>query len=155
MENKRENTAAVSKFSIVNTIITFFKLGDSGKLDSFFTRLVRDFERAVNQIEINMNILKSQYDQQITEIEEALEDANQSVEDAWKNVTPEQVATNALQESFKNDFIANIERAEAAVDRHQERLEKAKERYKEERQEMADQIKAYKARIAKITGSTK
>ena len=151
MENKKETPVSTTcKFKFVTAIMALFNLGDEGKFVSFFSRLERDFNRAIEQLKINLNILKSQHDQEMTELKEQLEDAVQSVEDAWLNVKPEQIATNALQESFKESYLAAIERAEDEVERIEERIEKVKDRYKEDREAINKQIKAYEARINKL-----
>ena len=145
---KKDSTPC--KFKFVTAIMALFKMGDEGKFISFFSRLERDFNRSIEQLKINLSILKSTHDQQMTELNERLEDAVQAVEDAWLNVKPEQIATNALQEEFKDSYMYFIEQAEDTVDRIEESIEKAKEQYKEDREAINKQIKAYEARINKL-----
>ena len=145
MSTTKSTTA--SKFKLVTAIMALFKMGDEGKFISFFSRLERDFTRAIDQLKINLDILKSQYEQNITKLNEDLEDAQQAVKDAWLNINPDQIATNALQESFKNQYLDNISRAEDLVDAILESIKAAEEANAKEQEEINDQIKAYKDRI--------
>jgi len=142
--------ATVSRFKLVTAIMALFKMGDEGKFISFFSRLERDFNRAIDQLKINLNILESQYEQNMTKLTEDLEDAQQAVKDAWLNIKPEQIATNALQESFKNEYLDNISRAEDLVDAILESIKVAKEANIKEQEEINDQIKAYSNRISTL-----
>jgi sugar-specific transcriptional regulator TrmB len=151
MEKNQETTG--TKFKFIAAIMALFNLGDEGKFISFFSRLERDFNRSIEQLKINLSILKSTHDQRMTELRENLEDANQAVEDAWLNVNPEQIATNAMQEAYKTTYLEAIERAEEQAEIVESKIRDAEASYKASRDDIQKQIKAYEARIAKITSN--
>jgi uncharacterized protein YlxW (UPF0749 family) len=68
------------------------------------------------------------------------------------NITAEQVATNAMQESFKQDYLTNVTRKELELVRLEEQLKKINSSYDESIKDLNDQIEKYEARLKKIRG---
>ena len=61
MLNNKENNQT-SKFSIVRAISAFLKLGDDGKLDSFFTRIIKTLSKEVCAHKKNLDNLRFNHD---------------------------------------------------------------------------------------------
>jgi archaellum component FlaC len=68
------------------------------------------------------------------------------------NITAEQVATNAMQESFKQDYLTNVTRKELELERLEEQLKKINTSYEASIKDLNEQIEKYEARLKKIRG---
>jgi prefoldin subunit 5 len=137
---------------IVAKIMAALKLGEEGKIGSFFNKLESDFNREIKAIKHNISGLEFEHEQRIEKLNEELEDAEKAVEDAWMNVTADRVATNAAQDSFKNDYLSAITMAEKRVSNIKNDIKDAKGEYKEKLEDLNDQISKYEARLARIRG---
>jgi hypothetical protein len=140
----------MKKSGIVAKIMATFKLGEEGKIGNFFGKLEKDFNREITAINHNLSALEFSYNRDIADLEEKLEDAIENVEAAWLNVTPEQVATNALQDAFKSKYLNDIRYAEDFVKDLQDRIKNVYDAYQKEKDELEEQIEKYKARIEKL-----
>lgn len=137
---------------IVAKIMAALKLGEEGKIGSFFNKLESDFTREIKAIKHNISGLEFEHEQRLEKLNEQLEDAEKAVEDAWMNVTADRVATNAAQDSFKQDYLAAITIAEKRVSNIKNDIKDAKGEYKEKLEDLNDQISKYEARLARIRG---
>ena len=137
---------------IVAKIMAVLKLGEEGKIGSFFSKLESDFSREIKAIKHNLAGLEFEHEQQLEKLNEQLEDAQKAVEDAWMNVTADNVATNAAQESFKQYYLLEIALAENRVKDVEREIKDAKGEYKERVEDLNDQISKYEARLARIRG---
>jgi len=137
---------------IVAKIMAALKLGEEGKIGSFFNKLESDFNREIKAIKHNISGLEFEHEQRIEKLNEELEDAEKAVEDAWMNVTADRVATNAAQDSFKHDYLSAITMAEKRVSNIKNDIKDAKGEYKEKLEDLNDQISKYEARLARIRG---
>ena len=137
---------------IVAKIMAMLKLGEEGKIGSFFSRLETDFNRQIKAIRHNITAAQFEYEQQIEHLKERLQDAEAAVEDAWMNIKAEDVTTNAAQDVFKHSYLEKIADAEHNVERIKQQLEDAKDEHKEQLDDLNEQISKYEARLAKIKG---
>ncbi len=137
---------------IVAKIMAALKLGEEGKIGSFFNKLESDFNREIKAIKHNISGLEFEHEQRLEKLNEQLEDAEKAVEDAWMNVTADKVGTNAAQDSFKHYYLAAITMAEAKVEQIKTNIKDAKGEYKERIEDLNNQIAKYEARLARITG---
>jgi archaellum component FlaC len=135
---------------IVAKVLALLKVGDEGKISSFYSKLESDFTREIKAIKHNIAGTKLEYDNYAQTLAEQLEDYTAAVEDAWLNITADQVATNALQESFKSSYLRQIANAEAKVQSIEESIKDAKEEYEATMKDLNDQISKYEARLAKL-----
>ena len=101
---------------LVAIIAAALNLGDEGKLASFFAREERDLERSIKGRETNILTLKHNRDSRVLEIEDQIEDQGQALEEAYTNITPEDVATNADQRSFSKQYWAEVENASTLLE---------------------------------------
>lgn len=151
-ETKTQEGAAASgsEFSLVRRILALLKIGDAGKLDSFFRKQVRNLERDVEALEHEKKSIAFEYERQQSTLKEQLEDAKNALSDAFIAVQPEDVADNAKQEVFAERYWRNIDYREADVERIIQRQEDLEKGYKENVEELDEQIAIRKERIASI-----
>lgn len=141
----------VSKFSLVRAISAFLKLGEDGKLDSFFTRVVKTLGKEVAAHKKNLENLKFNHDQKIDELNDSLEDANTALSEAYMKVDMEQLGSNASQQSFQDVYLENIDTHELAVKKIEKEIEREKEDYSNKVKSIQEQIESLNKRIAKIS----
>lgn len=137
---------------IVAKIMAALKLGEEGKIGSFFNKLESDFKRQIKLIEHNLDAEDLEFDHNLSSLEEKLEDAVAAVESAWMNVTADNVATNSAQDSFKESYLYNIERAETRVKDLETDIKDLKARHERTMKDLNEQIEKYEARLTRIKG---
>jgi prefoldin subunit 5 len=137
---------------IVSKIMAALKLGEEGKIGSFFSKIESDFNREIKAIKHNISGLELEHEHSLTSLNDKLEDLKKAVDDAWLDITAEKVATNALQDSFKGRYLGNIVGAEDAVARCEKQIANTIENYNSNIKDLNDQIAKYESRLAKIQG---
>lgn len=142
----------MKKKGIVASIMAALKLGEEGKIGSFFNKLENEFEREIKSIQHNIKGEELEHDHAVESLKAKIEDAKKAIEDAWMNITAEQVATNAMQESFKSDYLANVTMKEMELVRLEEQLKKINSSYEASIKDLNEQIEKYEARLTKIRG---
>jgi SMC interacting uncharacterized protein involved in chromosome segregation len=142
----------MKKKGIVASIMAALKLGEEGKIGSFFNKLENEFEREIKSIQHNIKGEELEHDHAVESLKAKIEDAKKAIEDAWMNITAEQVATNAMQESFKSDYLSNVTMKEIELERLEDQLKKINSSYDASIKDLNEQIEKYEARLTKIRG---
>ena len=133
-------------------IAATLKLGDAGKINNFFQRERRELERSIRANQKNIEAAEYAAEQRTDELRYKLEDAHESVESAYYNITPENVATNALQEQFSSVYWAGVKDAEDTVTRLEKEISDVQDQLKEKREGLEKQIQKLQTRISVIDG---
>jgi len=144
-------TTNVKEFAVVKAIMAILKLDDAGKLGKFFNQEVKSSREAIAGLELNIQVKNLERKQQVNKSDKAIEDASDEVEGAYQSVKPENIDTNAKMTAFSYDYWEGVKRAEKRLGHLQEQAKVAKEVFEKELEEIALQIKKYKARIDRIT----
>ena len=142
----------MKKQGIVASIMAALKLGEEGKIGSFFNKLENEFEREIKSIKHNIKGEELEHDHVVESLKAKIEDAKKAIEDAWMNITAEQVATNALQERFKNAYLDDIASKELNLTCLENELKEVNKDYDESIKDLNKQIEKYEARLSKIRG---
>lgn len=126
---------------LVARIMKFLKLDEAGKLQGFFDKQIKVLKREIETY--NQAIKNSKYNSERTmdSLREKLEDATQEVEDAYADVKPESIETNAKQDEFARVYWNKVSRAE-------QKVENIKEQIKSEGEYLDKTIKVYEDQIA-------
>jgi len=150
-----DNKVTGSKFSIVNQIATILKIGDFGKVESFINRIDSTLTREISTANRNISNIKHNLEGKIALQKEHLADAEKEVEDAYLEVSPEDVATNQKQRAFMETYLDHIEVKEAAVAKVEKTIEDLNEQAKDDIDAQEKKIAVRKSRIALITKGKK
>jgi len=150
MSNKNETPVVKAKFSIVRRIVAFLELGENGKLDSFFLRVEKTLNREIEAYKKNIDIIKFEAKQKADEYDDKIEDAEKAVEEAFMNVTPEQVDSNQKQVDFLDSYLSNLKRAKSAVTSLKDAKADAAKASKGEVDNLNDKINELKETIASV-----
>lgn len=151
MATNAGNKPSTSKFSIVRAISAFLKLGEDGKLDSFFNRVVKTLSKEVAAHEANLKTMAFNHEQKMDELNDQYEDATSALEEAYLKVDMQKIGTNEDQKSFQEIYLSNIDSHEKAVKKVENEIKAAKERYEERVKDVKDQIASLQTRIKKIS----
>lgn len=128
------------------------KLGEEGKIGSFFNKLESEFEREIKSINHNIKGEELEHDHAVESLLAKIEDAKKAIEDAWMNITAEQVATNSLQDSFKTRYLSDIVSKEESLSCLESQLVETNKDYDETLKDLSEQISKYTIRLDKIRG---
>lgn len=154
MATKAENTTEQkAKFSITRKIMELFNLGDSGKLDSFFTRVTKSLNRDITALETNKRTIRFNAKQREDELKDQLEDAQDSLQEAYLAVSPEDVKTNEDQKSFMDFYLKNIHAKRDEVKRIEELIKAHKEELAANIKSVDDRINSRKEDIEAISAT--
>lgn len=138
------------KFSIVQKITEFFKLGEAGKLDSFFSRIDKTLSRDIAAYKVNLTTLKFNHDTNVSELEDQLEDANDGLQDAYMSVDLEKIKTNEAQVLFQDIYLATLDAAELKYTSIEKKIVKIKEQYILDAKNIQDNIDKLEVRLSKL-----
>ena len=146
---KQESGA--SKFSIVREIAKLLKLGDQGKLDSFLTRVVKMLGRDIAALKKNLGTLEFSHTQEIDELEDKLEDAKDSLENAYLQIDVTRITTNEDQTRYADEYLENINNAKSKVISIEKSIELKKETFERASKEINDKITSFQERVDRIS----
>lgn len=139
--------------TIIEKVTAFLKLGNDGKIASFYERLRKTIERDIKTLQTSRTLLVSNFEQVTDKYQDNLQDAQEAVEAAWMNITPEQVATNQLQEQFMEQYLQGVSTAEAKVEAIERKYTEDSEAHAKELSVIDNKIAKAQARLAVIVGN--
>ena len=142
----------VTEFAIVKAIMVKLQLGDAGKLGSFFAKQVKNAEKSIRDLDRNKTTLKNQYNDDVQDVKDQIEDANEALVDAYENVSPDDVKNNAAMLKFEDTYWGNVQYAKNKVEGLEARLKELKEDHKDEIKDIDDEIVLHKERIEVLKG---
>ena len=142
----------VTELAIVKRIMAKLKLGDAGKLGNFFVKQVKNSEKAIRDLNRNKVTLKNQYNDDVEDFKDRIEDATEALTEAYDNVTPDNVINNAVMLEFEGKYWSNINRAKAKLADLEEKLTDLKEEYEEAVEAIDEEIALHEERISVLKG---
>lgn len=142
-----------SKYSLVRAIATLLKLGDEGKLESFFGKQRKNMTRDISKLDQQEKNLVFNYEAAVEELDEQIEDAQTAVDNAYMNVDVTAIGTNAEQDSYSNEYWSGIELAESRLDLLETKKEDLEEAHEKALEEIREQIAERKRRMARISAT--
>jgi hypothetical protein len=141
MENKK---------GIVARIKELLKLGDDGKVDSFFAKQRKALTRMIEAHKRNIDNAKFNHEKELEELREKLEDAETAKESAYLNVPVERISNNADQDAYASVYWNGIERAEQIVQNINRDINYQIERYDNNIELINEQVAELEFRLTQI-----
>lgn len=151
MSNEKTTTTVFTELAIVKRIMAKLKLGDAGKLASFFEKQVKGATKSIRDLGRNKTTVENSLEDRLQDLNDKLEDATEAVVDAYDAVTADDVKTNQSRADFTSVYWGNITRAEALVTSIEESIEYAKESTKDQLEDISEQIAKYQTRIDRMS----
>ncbi len=143
-------TTKTTATGIVAKVLAWLNITEEGKIVNFFERLRNDLIKEIKKLKRNLEVTKDEYNDKLEVLQEQKQDAEARVDEAYMNVTVENINTNEKASSFVNDYWNNIERAESALDDINSRIKETEE-YKEDTiKSIQEQIAERERRLNKI-----
>lgn len=151
MSKDNKEVTPNSQFSLVRAIVTFFKLGEEGKIEDFFLKQRRILKRDISKLAKANEVMQFTHDNAMEDIDEKIEDAELAVANAFMQVDVERLGSNSDAEAFGRNYWSSIEIAEGNLKTLTESKEKAQEQHKEALKKSKEQIDERNRRLAKIS----
>lgn len=145
-----ENTTKTTATGIVAKIMAFLKLGEEGKIISFFERLRKNLKRQIEVNKRNKENLVFNNQAKVDKLNDDLEDAKATLEQTYLNVPVESVSTNADQEAFESTYWSKIEKAESEISRIKKQLEDNEISFKKQIESIDKTIAELQYRLGQI-----
>lgn len=151
---KKDVTTAVEvqgKFSLTRKIKALLNLGEEGKLDSFFERIIKTLKKEVAAFEQNAKNEKFKYEELVDGLNDKLEDAQTDLENAYTNVDMTKLETNESQKSYQEVYLNNLDSKALAIKAIEKQLADAKEAHDEVLKGINNNIESLNKRISMIS----
>ena len=143
--------SSTTKFSIVRAIMAMLNLGEEGKLSSFFSKVEKKLKREINILSRNLETVKAKYEQKIEDLTDQLQDANETLNQAYYHVDVDTIQTNESQSNYVDVYLDNIDEKLMVVKSIQTQIEREKETFEKFQKETEEQIISLQKRIEIIT----
>lgn len=140
MSEVKENQ---SQFAIVRQIQKLLKLGEGGKLDSFFSRIKKTLERDIKNLNNNITTLRSEYEINLDKLNDKLQDAEEAASKSFLDIDINSIDTNARQDAYMDIYLQQIGAKADSVDFVKENIKSLKASH-------TDEVEAIELRITKI-----
>lgn len=141
----------LSEFSLVRKISAFLKLGETGKLESFFQRVIKTLSKEISAHKKNLDTLKFNYTQEIEDIDDEIQDAQVAYEESFMKVDIDKIGTNEAQKDFQEVYLANIDTKALVVENLKKKKEEATQAYDASVKETQEQIDSLTKRVEAIS----
>jgi len=131
-----------STLKIVNRIAAFLKLGDAGKLEAFFRRIIKTLTRENTAHKKNIEVIKFNLKTSVDELNDKLADAKEALDETYNNVDITKITNNADQTAYMEVYLTAVSKAKDVIKNIEENLEKKQE-------EVGEEIKLIEQSIAR------
>lgn len=136
--------------SLYERVLAILKLGDEGKVKSFFEGEVKAAKNEIRKLEANLMQKELAYKLTESNFDEQIEDAEQALEDAYLNVNAESVQTNEARRAYAVKYWANIQAKEKALERVKAEKEASEAEFLEYKKDNTAQRRAYTKRASRL-----
>jgi hypothetical protein len=151
MKAVKSEVVSSSKFAIVRSICALLNLGDEGKLDSFFTKVDKQLKNEITLLKKEMDTKEFISKQTLEELEDKLEDANVSLEEAYLQVDVDKIQTKEDQSIYVENYLENIDRKKTEVISLEDRIKTLKESFEKDVIKDSNEIKCLEERLKNIS----
>ena len=135
MENVKKEENVFGK--LATKVCEILKIGDDGKINSFFTRQTSALNRNLVKAKRNVETIEIQHNDSIIDFEEKIKDAEDAIENALVDIDPKSLGNNADSDRFADKYWSKIDLLES-------KLEEIKEDYKESNKSWENRIESAK-----------
>lgn len=152
MENtKNTEDCGIFQFSISRTVCTLLKLGNGGKLDSFLLRVIKTLKKEIVLLTKNLDTLKFNHEQTLDELNDKLDDAQESLQNSYFEINVDKIATNESQKAYEEVYLENIDRHQSVVKNILTKIQETKDSYEVNVLDLEEEIASRQTRIDTIS----
>lgn len=142
------------EMSVIERVWANIKGGEAAeeaKVIKFFTKLRKEEKTEIKKAEANKKGVELQYEIDKSNLADRIEDAIEKVENAYDNVTAEDIKTNESMDVYAIKYWGKIRQAEYNLESLKKKEEKDKEEFEKAIKDIDEFIAKRKARIEKIS----
>lgn len=137
----------VAKISIWERIALKLDLSDSDKLKKFFMREKKACERTIKTLKKNKEVLKMNYDNDLSDYKDELEDAILNYEDAKEAIVPENVGNNSDMDEFSDEYWGLLAFKKESIERIEKQIANLETRFEKSIEDIDKEIDENQERI--------
>lgn len=156
MSDKNTNPVveSLSKLAIVRKALAFLNLGEAGKVESFYQKVIKVLTKEKKILNQNLEQLKSNYELSKEALEEDLQDAIDAFDAAKIAVDVTKINNNAEQTAYVEVFLDAIDVKALAIQSIEKEIKSAEEKYEEKKKDFEDQIASLDKRLSFFSAET-
>ena len=117
------------------------------QIDKFLKGQEKASKNSIRDIKANKIILSNQHDSKVNGLNDDISDFEDALEDAKRQITPEQVASNSMCKEFAEGYWHRINIARNELDAAKQKLIDLKDEYELSIKDADEQINRYEDRI--------
>jgi vacuolar-type H+-ATPase subunit D/Vma8 len=137
--------------TIVGKILAKLNLTEEGKVGHFFDKAAKVLTRNIEALEHNLKSIDFNHQAALSKLDEKIEDATESVESAYTEVSVDAIKSNSDQDAFLPNYWYRIEKAESTLDSLKKERDSLISSYENSVKENKEQIKEYTRRLTRIS----
>lgn len=145
-----KETNVVSEFALVKAIVKLLKIGDQGKLESFFSRICKILKKEISALEKTLEVKKFEYERDLDDLKDKLEDAQEALSASLLQVDVERIKTNEDQNAYAEVYLSNIDIKQEEVISLENQIKALTENFEKEEASANAQINSLKKRLEEI-----
>ena len=138
--------------TLVERLMAELKIGEKIKFQNFFNGQLRDLESSISANNRSIENLQFKFEGDIKALDLQIEDAELAVQEAYKNITVEDIETNAKQKEFASKYWKGVTDAESLVKILNDQKEELSEKVEKSIKHYEEQNEKLQARIDVING---
>lgn len=143
---------STKNLSLVERILATLKLGEDAKINSFFLRAVKKLKSSIKAHEKNLEMSEFELNAAVDRIQDQLEDARESVKQAFESISPADVANNGKADEFAKVYWGRIKVAQDHVTSLEMEMKAVNENFEKEKEQVEGEIAILKEYISQIEG---
>lgn len=105
----KTTTKSTSLLALVRKFSAVFNLGNEGKVESFYYRVIKQLKKEVITHNKNLDTIKFNHEQQLESLNDKLEDANEALSESYLNIDIDRITTNEAQTSYIEVYLDRID----------------------------------------------
>lgn len=145
------SNAKTTKVTLLEKIVSVFKLDDAGRADKFLKSNVKHFKQEIKQHEADLKTNELKYEIKMDKLSDQLEDAKEALDNSFFNIDVETLKNNANNDAYRETYMAGITEANSKVARLEYNIEFEAKNYEGDVEDLNDKIDICKAYIKKMT----
>ena len=147
MSTQKSTTKSTSLLALVRKFSAVFNLGNEGKVESFYYRVIKQLKKEVITHNKNLDTIKFNHEQQLESLNDKLEDANEALSESYLNIDVDRITTNEAQTSYIEVYLDRIDIKVATVRSIESEIENENKYYYDATNRITKQIESLNKRI--------
>jgi predicted component of viral defense system (DUF524 family) len=143
----KTTTKSTSLLALVRKFSAVFNLGNEGKVESFYYRVIKQLKKEVITHNKNLDTIKFNHEQQLESLNDKLEDANEALSESYLNIDVDRITTNEAQTSYIEVYLDRIDIKVATVRSIESEIENENKYYYDATNRITKQIESLNKRI--------